>query len=332
MRKALRQRKQVTPDPGGLAIGIAGGVPPRRLPPLPEGGDIGTGQPFSSIQQASITNATFTLTPEGSGVATFEFRSLFPLPSQQGATSAGAGAREATPPPAVESGAGAHRRQGLSSRTPSPTTRVDKAKKQTTGCVKGLRTFLQTVSIIVTVTVLGNLVFSWLETETENQTRAQYTQHMLALRDKYNISSADFQDVLNRIGTPLHFDESSETRNWGVTNSNSALFVFTIVSTIGYGNIAPQTDSGKVFLMVYAAIGIPIVTTCVGSLAAQFLSFVEWWAVARMDVVETAFNFYDTDRSGQLDEDELFRALQDLQIHLSREEIRAVVGLDDKGA
>ena len=147
----------------------------------------------------------------------------------------------------------------------------------------------------------------------------------ISLRDRYNMSDEDFDDILDLIGTPLEFDPDGEDRNWGASNSNSVLFVFTIVSTIGYGNFSPQTDGGKIFLMVYAALGIPIVGTCVGKLATQFLGFVEWWAVIHMDAVQTAFKFYDTNRNGLLDEDELFLGLQDLKIHLSREEVHELM-------
>ena len=335
MRKALRQRKQVSPgvDPTEGAEAAAAtndgaaaspGSPPRRLPPIVPVTQ--SAQAYSAFQQASVTNATFTLSPEGKGVATFEFHSLSPLPQAGGGTAAAAA--PSTPAETAEK-----RRQRQQKSRATPQTRKDKAKAQTNQCMKGMRTFGQTAGIIVAVTLLGNLVFSKLEAETENRTRAEYTQHMLALRDRYNMSSADFQDILERIGTPLEFDPDGEERNWGATNSNSALFVFTIVSTIGYGNFAPQTDGGKIFLMVYAALGIPIVTTCVGNLAAQFLGFVEFWAVAHMDVVETAFNFYDTDSSGHLDEEEFFRALEDLQIHLSREEVKSIIEwFDDEGA
>ena len=59
-------------------------------------------------------------------------------------------------------------------------------------------------------------------------------------------------------------------------NSNSALFVFTVVSTIGYGNFAPETDGGKLFLIVFALIGIPFVIMAVGILASQILSGLEF--------------------------------------------------------
>ena len=340
MRKALRQRKQVVPSVGGVDVAQAGRADitgtqqrsdavvssrvTRRLPPLPDG--TGTGHSYSSLQQATVTNATFTLTPEGKGVATFEFCSLFPLPCEQRLSTpeaTGANSSKVAASSVTES-----RQQAVS----SPPTRADKAKRQTSSCFRGLKSFLQTASVIVAVTLLGNLVFSHLEVDTETQARADFTQRMLALRDRYNMTTADFEDILDQIGTPLEFDSDSQDRNWGATNSNSALFVFTIVSTIGYGNFAPQTDGGKIFLMAYAAFGIPIVTACVGNLASQFLGFVEWWAVAHMDLVTVAFNYYDTDGSGHLDEDEFFHALQDLQIRLSREEVRSVISwINDEG-
>ena len=39
---------------------------------------------------------------------------------------------------------------------------------------------------------------------------------------------------------------------------------------------APATDGGKIFLMVYALIGIPVVGVCVGVLASQLLGVLEY--------------------------------------------------------
>ena len=204
-------------------------------------------------------------------------------------------------------------------------TRTEHVASLATSCYHGLKTFAQTAGVIVCVVLFGNVVFSSLEVEHENIARAEYKKNMTSLRERYNMSDEDFDYILDLSGTPVEFDPDGEDRNWGASNSNSVLFAFTIVSTIGYGNFAPQTDGGKIFLMVYAALGIPIVGTCVGKLATQFLGFVEWWAVIHMDAVQTAFKFYDTDRNGLLDEDELFQGLEDLHIHLSREEVHELM-------
>ncbi len=42
------------------------------------------------------------------------------------------------------------------------------------------------------------------------------------------------------------------------------LFVFTLVSTIGYGNLTPRTTPGRVFCILFALIGIPLMLLEIG--------------------------------------------------------------------
>jgi hypothetical protein len=60
------------------------------------------------------------------------------------------------------------------------------------------------------------------------------------------------------------------------------------------GNFAPATDGGKVFLMVFALVGIPIIGTAVGILAAVVLNGLEFIAVMHMDELELAFKHFDS--------------------------------------
>ena len=115
------------------------------------------------------------------------------------------------------------------------------------------------------------------------------------------------------------------------------MFSFSVISTIGYGNITPETPAGKLFTIFYALFGIPVVLgrsvpawmmikplpsklrplACfcsVGICAAELLYMFEVIAVARMDQVNQAFDHYDKDQSGQLDLQEFRDALNDLDI------------------
>jgi len=115
------------------------------------------------------------------------------------------------------------------------------------------------------------------------------------------------------------------------------VFSFSVISTIGYGNITPETPAGKLFTIFYALFGIPVVLgrsvpasmmikplpsklrplACfcsVGICAAELLYMFEVIAVARMDQVNQAFDHYDKDQSGQLDLQEFRDALNDLDI------------------
>lgn len=39
---------------------------------------------------------------------------------------------------------------------------------------------------------------------------------------------------------------------------HSFYFVFTVVSTVGYGNISPNSTFGRMFMIFYAIIGLPL--------------------------------------------------------------------------
>ena len=340
MRKALKQQNKVAPGGPGFqpAEGSEGNVRlPPRLPPIQIPGSDSTGAnaaaAMTTLNQATITSATFTLTPNGTGVATFEFRSLQPLErSSQTRSSSPASLPHATRSQTPSKGSGSLSGGG---ETPIKTRQhaaAKKAHRRVNAMMKGLCTTMTSFGCIVGITIIGNLVFSALEVDSENAARKEYTDYMMDLNAKYNMSPEDFEELAGRMGTPLDFEPNSSDRNWGVYNSNSALFVFTIVSTIGYGNFAPVTDGGKAFLMVYALIGIPIVGTCVGVLAAQFLRMLEHWAVMHMDIVEQAFKHYDEDDSGYLCREEFRAALEDLGIFLPAAQFdKLVEETDDEG-
>ena len=342
MKKALKQQNKVAPSgpsfqPPAKEYGDVRAPP--RLPPLemPQAAGDTTGAnaaaAMTTLNQATITNATFTLTPDGTGVATFEFRSLQPLAHSSTPLSSTPIVPQPPPPRhAPRSQDGGSLSGGGGQPASVQGNAASKAHKHVKAMMKALCSTMMSLGTIVGVTLIGNLVFSHLEVESEDAERSEYTSYMLGLNAKYNMSNDDFEELVFRFGTPLVFDPQSGDRNWGVTNSNSALFVFTIVSTIGYGNFAPVTDGGKIFLMVYALIGIPIVGTCVGLLAGQLLRMLEHWAVIHMDVVEQAFRHYDEDDSGFLSREEFRAALEDLDIFLSTAQFEKLVAeTDDEG-
>lgn len=69
---------------------------------------------------------------------------------------------------------------------------------------------------------------------------------------------AEFESMLGMDGMMDLDPLSIEERDWGYANPNTALFSFTVLSTIGYGNFAPSTNAGKLFLLLFAVIGIPV--------------------------------------------------------------------------
>jgi potassium channel subfamily K protein 10 len=56
-------------------------------------------------------------------------------------------------------------------------------------------------------------------------------------------------------------------------NQHAFFFAFTIVTTIGYGNFAPTTPGGQIFVLIFAVFSIPVAGMAFSYLAEAFLLF-----------------------------------------------------------
>uniref|UniRef100_A0A3Q2GFV2 Potassium two pore domain channel subfamily K member 4 n=1 Tax=Cyprinodon variegatus TaxID=28743 RepID=A0A3Q2GFV2_CYPVA len=106
--------------------------------------------------------------------------------------------------------------------------------------------------------VLGALVFRSLEAPLEEK---EHT--VLILQYTFTLMPSPFspsQKVLDAVGAGVSAEAAilNETfiTNWDI--ASALFFSGTIMTTIGYGNISPKSDGGKLFCIVYALVGIPM--------------------------------------------------------------------------
>uniref|UniRef100_A0A914C4V4 Potassium channel domain-containing protein n=1 Tax=Acrobeloides nanus TaxID=290746 RepID=A0A914C4V4_9BILA len=69
----------------------------------------------------------------------------------------------------------------------------------------------------------------------------------------------------------IEYDEYYKHQNHPWTFTDSLLFTFTIITTIGYGYVAPQTFWGRLFCIFYAFLGIPLTVIALADLG-KFIS------------------------------------------------------------
>ncbi|XP_078377565.1 TWiK family of potassium channels protein 7-like isoform X3 [Oculina patagonica] len=80
--------------------------------------------------------------------------------------------------------------------------------------------------------------------------------------------------------------------------SNSLFFATTVVTTIGYGNLAPTTTGGRMFCIVYALIGIPLtlmLLAVVGNHIVHYLNGACAWLVNRIRRYHSNYEFESAD-------------------------------------
>ncbi|CEF71256.1 Potassium channel subfamily K member 18 [Strongyloides ratti] len=86
-----------------------------------------------------------------------------------------------------------------------------------------------------------------------------------------NSKSVDSLHVIEKIiyNTKTGKDEVVLYEEWSF--SDSILFAFTVITTIGYGNVAPKSFGGRMFCIFYGLIGIPFTLLAIADLG-KFIS------------------------------------------------------------
>ncbi|XP_078103113.1 potassium channel subfamily K member 6 [Sander vitreus] len=118
--------------------------------------------------------------------------------------------------------------------------------------------------------LFGALMFSSIERPVEDKLR----QDMEVLKQEFLnqscVNSTSLELFLVKVLTANKYGVSvlkngSVTSNWDLTSS--MFFANTLVTTVGYGQSTPLSDTGKAFSILYALIGVPftmlVLTACV---------------------------------------------------------------------
>ncbi|NWX84928.1 KCNKG protein, partial [Nothoprocta ornata] len=110
--------------------------------------------------------------------------------------------------------------------------------------------------------LLGAMVFQLLEKQAEAHSRDQFQLEKLKFLQNHTCldrqALEQFVQVLMEAREKGVNPEGNSTNpsNWDF--GNSFFFAGTVVTTIGYGNLAPSTVAGQVFCVFYALFGVPL--------------------------------------------------------------------------
>ncbi|KAM4690301.1 potassium channel subfamily K member 10 [Rhinophrynus dorsalis] len=158
--------------------------------------------------------------------------------------------------------------------TPTPTPRMSVCSRATVvstmdNTSSGLhsvmkwKTVLAIFVVVVVYLVGGGLVFRALEQPFESSQKSTIAQekadfllnHPCVTQQELDALIKRAIDADNAGVNPIG-NYSNSSSHWDL--GSAFFFAGTVITTIGYGNIAPSTEGGKIFCILYAIFGIPL--------------------------------------------------------------------------
>ncbi|XP_078133865.1 potassium channel subfamily K member 5-like [Sander vitreus] len=128
-------------------------------------------------------------------------------------------------------------------------------------------------SAIIFYLSIGAAIFQVLEEPNWKLAAMQYNaQKDKILEDYPCLTKDDLDKILEAVsdaaGQGITITGSKTFNNWNWPNA--VIFAATVITTIGYGNIAPKTPAGRVFCILYGLFGVPLCLTWISELGKFF--------------------------------------------------------------
>ncbi|KAI2651770.1 Potassium channel subfamily K member 5 [Labeo rohita] len=128
-------------------------------------------------------------------------------------------------------------------------------------------------SIIIFYLSIGAAIFQFLEEPHLNAALEEYNNHTDYLLQKYPcLTKEDLNQIIKVVATAagrgVTVTGEKQFKNWSW--ENAVVFAATVITTIGYGNVAPKTTYGRLFYILYGLCGIPLCLTWISELGTFF--------------------------------------------------------------
>ncbi|XP_067942891.1 potassium channel subfamily K member 9-like [Watersipora subatra] len=182
--------------------------------------------------------------------------------------------------------------------------KLAKSKQASSILIRVVTYILSTLGLLMMVvlySIIGGFIFSWLEKDNEQKAKLSGREKIVALTyqtatEIYNTleENAKAGGVLASRDNTLEFLENRTSQffkdSWQLTKdgtwdgtresdgevvldwtfTGALLFSVTTIATIGYGNIAPKTTTGRITCIFYSIFGLPITMLCVANIGIWF--------------------------------------------------------------
>ncbi|XP_023133130.2 potassium channel subfamily K member 10b isoform X1 [Amphiprion ocellaris] len=157
-------------------------------------------------------------------------------------------------------------RLSISSRSASVVASMDASFDGSTTVLHSVMKWKTVVAVFVVVVlylVCGGLAFRALEQPFESNQKTSITLEKAKFLERYPCViprelDAIIEHAIDAVSPGVRpiGDMSYNSSNWDL--GSAFFFAGTVITTIGYGNIAPSTEGGKIFCILYAIFGIPL--------------------------------------------------------------------------
>lgn len=128
-------------------------------------------------------------------------------------------------------------------------------------------------SAIIFYLAIGAAIFEVLEEPHWKEAKKNYyTQKLLLLKEFPCLGQEGLDKILKVVsdaadqGVAITGNQTFNNWNW----PNAMIFAATVITTIGYGNVAPKTSAGRLFCVFYGLFGVPLCLTWISALGKFF--------------------------------------------------------------
>ncbi|KAM6366970.1 potassium channel subfamily K member 2 isoform X1 [Rissa tridactyla] len=117
--------------------------------------------------------------------------------------------------------------------------------------------------VVVVYLIIGATVFKALEQPHETSQRATIVIQKQTFVSQHScVNATELDELIQQVVAAINAgiiplgNTSTQISHWDL--GSSFFFAGTVITTIGFGNISPRTQGGKIFCIIYALLGIPL--------------------------------------------------------------------------